>query len=347
MTKLSRRQLLGASGALIALGATAGFRSSLVGRAEARVLVVGGGPGGVAAARAVKAAMPRAHVVVVERDPGRLVRHKAPDLISGRREAGDYSRLSAEGIDVALDEIRDIDWRAGRAQALSGRSFTFDRTVMAPGIAMRDEGIAGYGRETADLFPHGWTDRAGVEALAADIRAMAGDGTVVIRIPPGRIRYPAGPWRRADEIARYLAAEKPRARVVVLDQSAPAPGKAALRTALKAAHGHRVSVVSGEVFGAMARIDAAARTLIGTRGRLSGDVINFIPAQHAGRVARVCGLSGADGWCPVEPASGRSAIETVAYLIGEDASAAGFAFGMARVSMTARRIADDIRADLG
>lgn len=341
MTMLTRRHFLAAGAGLAAAG-TLGATAFFVRRARPRVLVIGGGPGGVATARAVKGAMPDARVLVVERDPGRLVRRAAPDLISGRREPADFERLAGEGIDIALDDIRAIDWSAGHAKALSGRAFAFDRVVLAPGIAMRDEGIAGYDREAADLLPHGWTDRAGVEALAADIRAMEGGGTVVIRIPPGRMRYPVGPYRRAGEIARYLEREKPQGRVVILDQSAPHPRKAPLLAALATAHGDRVRYVPGEAFGAMQRIDVANRTLIGTRRHLAGDVINFIPAQEAGRIARVTGLAASDGWCPVDAGTGRSPRQPAAYLVGEDG-----AEGAARIAHAARGIATDMAASIG
>lgn len=346
MTTLTRRHFLAAAAGLATAGAL-GSTAFFVRRATPRVLVIGGGPGGVAAARAVKAAMPDARVLVVERDPGRLVRRTAPDLVSGRREPADFDRLAGEGIDVALDDVRAIDWSAGRAEALSGRAFAFDRIVLAPGIAMRDEGIAGYDRETADLMPHGWTDRAGVETLAADIRAMADGGTVIIRIPPGRMRYPVGPYRRAGEIARYLEREKPQGRVVILDQSAPHPRKAPLLASLATTHGDRVRYVAGEAFGTMERIDVANRMLIGTRGHLAGDVINFIPAQQAGRIARVAGLAGSDGWCPLDAVTGRSPQQPAAYLVGEAGQAGEGADDTGRIARAAEAIAADIVVSIG
>lgn len=316
---LTRRHFL-STGAGLAVAGALGLPSLILRPAEARILVVGGGPGGVAAALAIKARNPAAELLVVERDPRQLLRESLAGIISGRREPTDYHHLAAVGIAVSLDEIRAIDWQDRRADGLSGRSFGFDDIVIAPGIAMRDERIAGYDREAAELFPHGWTDRAGVEALAADIRAMNNGGTVIIRIPPGRMRFPEGPYRRADEIARYFASEKPDSLVVLLDHGAPHPKKQALLARLARAHGDRIEYVSGETFGPMRSVDTANRVLNGEYESLCGDVISFIPAQEAGRIARVSGLADDSGWCPTDTATGRSLKQARAFLIGDSAN---------------------------
>ncbi|WP_052699876.1 FAD-dependent oxidoreductase [Martelella endophytica] len=340
MSSISRRRLL-ATGAGIAVAGAFGLPAILARPAHARVLIIGGGPGGVAAALAVKAKSHDADVLVVERDPTRLLRQNETDIITGRRDPADYHKLAAAGVEVSLDDIRSIDWQTRRAEALSGRSFAFDHVILAPGIAMRDEHIAGYDREAAERFPHGWTDRQGVAALAANIRAMANGGTVIIRIPPGRMRFPEGAYRRAGEIARYLEAEKPDAVVVILDHSQPGPREVAMLARLSARFGERIEYVSGELFGAMRSVETENRVLNGERMSLCGDVINFIPAQEAGRIARVSGLADDSGWCPVESETGASRLHQRAYLIGDSSAVAGNA-DLAAIDRRAQIIANAI-----
>lgn len=316
MGMLSRRRLITTAAGVAGLSAIS-TSPIFLHRAQARILVVGGGPGGVAVARAVKSAAPDAHVVLVERDPTRLVRNQSRDFITGRREPGDYNQLVESGVDICLDEISSIDWNAGQAGAISGRNIGFDRLVMAPGIAFRDEGIAGYDEEAAELFPHGWTNRDGVAALAADIRAMAPGGQVIIRIPPGQMRYPTGPYRRAAEIAEYFEQNNPTARILLLDQSKPSPARYGLVAGLNTRFGKMIEHVPASAFGELTRLDVASRTLVGTKQSLSGDVINFIPAQSAGRIAQIAGLSDSSGWCPSVSGTGQSLARANTYLIGE------------------------------
>ncbi|MCW2306864.1 FAD-dependent oxidoreductase [Rhodobium gokarnense] len=340
MVRFSRRQFLftgaAAAGALAAAPFVSRFGSG------ARILVIGGGPGGVAAATAIRAADPAASVVMIERDPKRLAPGAYRSFVSAPRQGGDFASLAANGIELAIDDIRGIDWGAKRAEALSGRAFSFDRVVLAPGISMREEGIDGYDRAASIAFPHGWTDRQGAAELAAKVRAMADGGTVVIRVPAGRMRFPEGPYQRADEIATYLATAKPKARVVMVDESEASAVRRGRVSALQARFGDRFEHLGTAAFGRVVAIDRKSRRLIGENGAVRGDVINFIPAQAAGRIAQVSGLAEADGWCPVAAATRRSTVEPDAFLLGDAASVPGLEMGVRDFAVAAEAIAKTV-----
>ena len=48
-----------------------------------------------------------------------------------------------------------------------------------------------------------------------------------------------------------------------------------------------------------------------------GDVINFIPAQQAGQVARDSGLANSKGWCPVNQVTFESSLQPGIHVIGD------------------------------
>ena len=311
---LTRRQLL----ACAAVGATtvaiSGRRPA---RTAPRVLVVGGGAGGVALALGLKARAPRADILLIERDPTRLVPAHKAGLIHGAIPGGDINALQAAGIGVAIDEIRDVDWRGRRARVLSGRNFAFDDIVLAPGIAARDEGIAGYDALAAYEFPHALTDGRGARRLAAQVEAMPGSGVMVIRAPAGPQRYPQGPYERATAIARYFKAAKPGAKIVILDdKDAPDAPEDLLRQWARAFPG-MIEWVSRSAGGRVLAVDVAGCTLHTSGGRLCADVINFIPAQRAGEIAGSIGLANTSGWCPVENLTMRSLRREGAFVIGD------------------------------
>ncbi|HQF32040.1 MAG TPA: FAD-dependent oxidoreductase, partial [Hyphomicrobiales bacterium] len=156
MPEFSRRHLL-VAGAAVGAASLAGAAPALLrGRSGERVLVVGGGPAGAAAAIALRGAQPATKVLLVERDPTQLRPGRPAGPVSGPLAGAGYDALAAAGVSIAVDEIRDIDWQRGTAAAISGRSFAFDRIVVAPGVAARDEGIEGYDRDAAEAMPHGW-----------------------------------------------------------------------------------------------------------------------------------------------------------------------------------------------
>ena len=48
-----------------------------------------------------------------------------------------------------------------------------------------------------------------------------------------------------------------------------------------------------------------------------GDVINYIPAQYAGAVARKSGLADASGWCPVNQTTFESTLVPNVHVTGD------------------------------
>ncbi|MEZ5840258.1 MAG: hypothetical protein R3D02_07445 [Hyphomicrobiales bacterium] len=316
MPEFSRRHLLLAGAAFGAACALPAMPAILKGGAAERVLVVGGGKAGAAAALAERSTRPDAGLLLVERDPTQLRPAAGESLVAGPARGAGFARLHAAGIEVAVDEIRDIDWVNGRAGAISGRVFGFDRIVVAPGISGRDEGIAGYDGDAADFLPHGWFGTASTRRLAAQIRAMADGGTVLIRIPAGRMRFADGPFARAAEIAAYLGRNKPASKVLVLDHGDTGAGRA---QRIAGNSDGRIEYISGREFGAIERVDAAGRVLFGVHGQVRADVINFIPAQKAGEIAERAGLADATGWCPADAGRKVSCLQPRAILAGDAA----------------------------
>ncbi len=56
-------------------------------------------------------------------------------------------------------------------------------------------------------------------------------------------------------------------------------------------------------------------------GPHKGDVINLIPPQQAGGIARDAGLANSDGWCPVDQLTFESSVHKDVYVLGDSAIA--------------------------
>ena len=70
-------------------------------------------------------------------------------------------------------------------------------------------------------------------------------------------------------------------------------------------------------------MDVASKTLHTESGdKHRGAVVNFVPPQKAGAIARRAGLTNNDGWCPVNQRSFESTVHAGIHVIG-DASIAG------------------------
>jgi len=320
---MTRRKILKVSAGTVALAACGTLLAGALGKGSGKIVVIGGGAAGGAVSIAVKSKNPDYRVTLIERDPTRLAPQKKRPMLTGMAHSVAYSDLMAANIDLGVDEIAGIDWTAKQAIAFSGRKFPFDHLVVAPGITPQEEGIEGYGPVAAHEFPHAWTGGRQAYRLQAQIEAMADGGTVIIRVPAGPQRFPIGPYQRAERIARYLVNNKPRSKVIILDEKDSFPNQDAFQQEWAANFPDGlIEWVSASAGGRVSAIDVAQKSLQGSGGWVRGDVINFIPAQQAGVIAQTAGLTDATGWCPVETNSLRSRLQSSASILG-DANNAG------------------------
>ena len=319
MRNMNRRGLITgllAGGSAIAVGAAFPFAGA--NSKAKRIVIVGGGPAGVAAALAARRADSRAQLLLIERDPGSFKPHIENQNGFQKPSPGDAMKLLGNaGIDVALDDIEAVDWSSKTAHALSGRAFAFDEIVLAPGTAAQDEGIAGLDDRARHHWPAAWGSRREAKRLAAQLAGMPEDGHVVVRLPAGEVSHREGLAQRVVRIAQYLNAEKTAAKLTVLDATGDS-GAAEVFAAAAAQRnlGERVQWIGKGDGARVLGVDAAAGKIETPLGILKADVVNFITPQQAGPIAHASGLTDKSGWCPCG-ADQRSLINPAAFVVGD------------------------------
>ena len=87
-------------------------------------------------------------------------------------------------------------------------------------------------------------------------------------------------------------------------------------------YGDMIEWRSGSAGGMVTEIDADGMRLNTEFGWEERDIINYIPAQYAGAMARKSGLADASGWRPVNQTTFKSTLEPNVLVIG-DACMAG------------------------
>jgi sulfide:quinone oxidoreductase len=107
------------------------------------VLVLGGGVGGLVAARELRKRLPRRHrVVLVDREREHLFAPSLLWLMVGLREADSIKRpltkLQRKGIDVRLGEIEKIDPQR-KAVTVSGEELVADYVIVSLGAELAPE----------------------------------------------------------------------------------------------------------------------------------------------------------------------------------------------------------------
>ncbi len=306
----SRRRFLGLAGGGLAGSLLPGWLTGCAlspgsEKPVGRVVVVGGGFGGAAAAKYIRMwSERRIEVVLVEPDAQFVSCPLSNLVIGGSRtiESLTFSRdkLGAYGVRLIRDEVTAIDAAKKRLQLKGGESLSYDHVVVSPGIDFLYEDIPGLAGEGAQqVFPHAW--KAGVQtvALRSQLEAMPDGGTFILSIPKAPYRCPPGPYERASLVAYYFRQAKPKAKVVILDANPDLVSKKALfLTAWKELY---PGIIDYRPNQEVKDVDVKTRTVKTDFDSFQGDVVNVIPPQRAGNIAARSGLITANNrWCGVD-----------------------------------------------
>jgi len=328
-TPIDRRKFVTST---MAAAATAAIASPAV-RAQGRgprVVVVGGGFGGAACARALRKADPRLAVTLIERNRTYTASPMSNSVIAGLRALSEqefgYQAIERSGVEVFVGfplkidaQKREIAFIAGSADALTVH---YDRLVLSPGIDFRWGAIQGYDEAAAKLMPHAYAGGEQITLLRRQLEDMPDGGLVVISSPVTPSRCPPAPYERAALIAHYLKSKKPRSKVVVLDAKDSFTMQKQFENAWKALYPGMVEWVPVGSGGGLASVDAKTRTLSTDFDKYEAAVANIIPPQRAGKVADLAGVADRTGWCPVDPVTFESKLQPNIHVIG-DAAIAG------------------------
>lgn len=262
----------------------------------ARVIVVGGGIGGVTAAKYLRLWGGQGFdVTLIERDPAYTSCIASSQVLIGQRSA-DSLRFGYEtlrnkyGVKVVLGEVAGVDPVAARLRMADGTQLQADRLVLAPGIQF--DPVPGL--TDADRMPHAWKGGPQTALLAKQLAALPAGGVVAMTIPKAPYRCPPGPYERACLLADWIKAKKPRAKLIVLDANPDfVTDKDNFSRAFFDLHGRIIEYRNNvEITSA----DAATMTLATNGGAVKADVINLIPPQRAGALLGAAGLANsADG----------------------------------------------------
>lgn len=298
-------------------------------RQSAQVVVVGGGFGGATLAKYLRVLDAGIRVTLIEPKTEYATCPGSNWLFAGLtsldRLTFDYQALQqGYGVEVRSDTVVAIEADRRRIRLASGQYLAYDRLLLSPGIGFRWDAIEGYSSALVDLFPHAWQAGAQTRLLARQIQAMPDGGLMLIAAPPDPYRCPPGPYERASMCAYWLKRHKPRAKILILDPKRSFSKQALFEAGWAKHYGYGTpnSLIEWHSLAdnPITRLDVAGKSVITEFGdRFSADVINLIPAQHAGQIAIQTGLTDTSGWCPVKPETSQSLLDEYIHVIGDAA----------------------------
>jgi sulfide dehydrogenase [flavocytochrome c] flavoprotein chain len=353
MALINRRtfgQLVGG----VTLGGTSALPTPTLAQAKAgaRIVIIGGGPGGATVAAQLKQSAPDLDVTLVEARATHPTCFYSNLYLGGFRTFGSlvqtYDGLRARGVRVLQATATEIDTVKKQVKFGQGRPLTYDRLVLAPGITLKYDSIEGYSQAASELMPHAWQAGPQTQLLKRQLTAMPDGGTVVLTAPALPYRCPPAPYERACMIAHYLTSKKPKSKIILLDAKRSFTKQAAFEEAFATQYKGMIELaLSNEIDdNSVVRVDTATREVITKSGRrIVADVANIVPAQRAGDIAKSAGCAKGD-WCPVKFESFKSALVEDVYVLGDAAIANDMPKSAFAANSQAKVVAADILAEV-
>lgn len=290
---LTRRRLLGAAVGSFGAYALAGCAAAPSGPSIGRVVVIGGGYGGATAARYLRLWGGNVDVTLVERNPTFVSCPISNLVLGGHKQIADITRsydgLRALGVKVVQGDATAIDAAAKKVRLAGGGELAFDRLIVAPGIDFMFDQVAGLASPAAqERVLHGWKAGPQTVALRRQLEAMRDGGVYALSIPKAPYRCPPGPYERACMVASYFKTAKPRAKVLVLDANPEITSKKALFE--RAFKDHYDGLIEYRPNAELRGVDAERGVARLEFEDVRADVLNVVPPQRAGDIARSAGL---------------------------------------------------------
>ena len=290
----TRRDFLKAGGAASLLAALGGCASG-GGKASGHVAVVGGGFGGATLAKYLRWwSEGGVAVTLIEPRPAFVSCPVSNRVIGGQKTLADitlgYESLQGRwGVRLLQDEAVAVDAVARTVRLAGGGLIGYDRLALSPGIDFRFDRLPGLATPAAqDKILHAWQGGPQTVLLRRQLEAMPDGGIYVIAIPRAPYRCPAAPFERVSLTAHYFKEAKPRAKLVILDANDDIPAKKDLFT--RAWSELYPGMIEYRANSELRDVHAASNTAVLDGERLKADVLNVIPPQQAGRIAREAGL---------------------------------------------------------
>jgi sulfide dehydrogenase [flavocytochrome c] flavoprotein subunit len=321
----NRRQFIGGAGALAAAGTLA---APAIAQAKPRVVVIGGGPGGATLAKYVaRDSQGAVHVTLIE-PLKEFVTSFHSNLYLGDFRPFDsithnYAGLTKHGITLVHEAAAAIRPDAKTVRLASGATLPYDRLVVAPGIDIKFDSVPGYSEKASEVMPHAWKPGPQTQLLKKQLDALDDGATIVMVCPPNPYRCPPGPYERVSMMAHVLKKKGHKnSKIVVLD---PKPNFSKQGLFVEGWEKHYPGMVEWQdpkMHGGIKEVDPSTMTVKTGLADYKAQLVNVIPAQMAGKIARDAGLTNESGFCPIKPESMQSAKDANIYVLG-DASIAG------------------------
>ncbi len=315
ISSLKRRTLLKGTAAATAVSVV-GCASQVATSPRPRVVVVGGGWGGLGAVRTL-AAGGKVDITLIEPNDGFMSCPLSVLYIAGYAPASNFQRsygaVDALGVRPVKDRVVDID-RAGRTVKTATQSIPYDFLVLATGLEYMEEALPGLAA-AREQFPVGFRafEQSAVQRQVAAFLEQGGN--FIISVPKPPYRCPPAPYERACLIAQRMKEKATKGKIIVVDANKhpmPPPMARPMETAMREMYGSQIEYITEAD---PKSIDAGRKVLSTSKGDIAFNHANIIPPMRAPGLIRKAGLG--ERFATIELPTFQSKADKNVFIIGD------------------------------
>lgn len=265
-------------------------------------IILGAGFGGLGCARALRAAAPREHrILLIDRSPVFVVGAAKTWVMLGERRADEVMKTRAalvpDGVELLRQEVRDLDATARRVTTDRG-AHVGDHLVIALGSELNMAAVPGL-----DAAAHTFYTLDGAARLHQALETFS-SGRLVLLVPRTPFACPPAPYEAAFLIHELLERRGVRDQIRLdlwtmekapMATAGPEMGRmmiGELESRGIGFHGSKRAVA----------VDPESRVIRFEDGAEAGyEILAAVPPHRVPRELVEAGLAAPDGWVPVDP----------------------------------------------
>ncbi|WP_397473833.1 FAD-dependent oxidoreductase [Pusillimonas sp.] len=303
-----------------------------------RIVVAGGGWGGMTAARYLRQYIPDADVVLLERNPtfwsGPMSNKWLIDIVDTDFLNHDMlDPANRYGYTLINTTVNGIERDKKTVRTTHG-AIDYDYLILSGGIRDAYDAWFGDDRYAAEYtrrhFPNAYIPNAEMMALKRKFKGFKG-GTVVMTLPPPPHRCPPSPYERACLIAWHFKTNNIPGKIIILDPKAKiAPIGEGYRAAFEELYPDIITHVPNA---AVKEVDPFNKRIKTAAGDFDFDHAILMPPHQAADMVWYAGLIGKGpdgkptGWADIHPRLFTASDDDDVYVVGDAMGAISDQFG--------------------
>jgi len=277
-----------------------------------RVLILGGGFGGIATAHRLKQKLgDEVEIILVDRRPYFMVGFRKSWALVGERPLEEGQKpigsLGRIGVDVRRATVEAIHPQE-RVATVDGEKIQADALVVALGAELNPGAVRGFKEHAYNVY-----DPEDIPRAEKALNEFTG-GRLVIGIFGGPYKCPPAPLEMAMLIQEKL---KKKGVTATIEVFTPQPVTLPIlsQTSCDAVEG-RLLEAGIRTFGHHKALSVEAGEVVFEKRRMGFDLLLGIPPHRASAVVRDSGLTGESGWIEINPRTCETGFEGV-YAVGD------------------------------